>query len=42
MENMTLFDFDLKDYQGNEILVDNTRKHILINVASECGYTKNN
>ena len=42
MENMTLFDFELKDYQGNEIPMDGDRKHILINVASECGYTKNN
>lgn len=42
MENMTLFDFELKDYQGNEIPMDVPKKHILINVASQCGYTKNN
>jgi len=39
---MSFFDYELKDYKGDVIVPDNNKRHIVINVASECGYTNDN
>jgi glutathione peroxidase len=36
------YDFELKDCKGELVIPNKNKKHIVINVASECGYTKEN
>lgn len=40
----SIYEFSAKDITGNEVSLEKYRGHvcIIVNVASECGYTKNN
>ena len=42
MESMNFYDYELRDYNGEVITPNKDKKHIVINVASKCGYTDSN
>ena len=40
----SIYEFSAKDIKGNEVSLEKYKGHvcIIVNVASQCGYTKNN